>query len=263
MKQKYSGKQQYITMDAIGIDYRYQRRPDKRFVSRLAQTMNIDKVGVLSVAKRADGSFWIIDGQHRLLALREMGAKCPVSTVPCWVYSVSSVGQEADLFAGLNRNHKVQALDEFKAAVVSGTDKEASEIDAIVRRVGWKVGWSPNEVSFVKALRKMHRMPHGAHAIELALRTAQNAYGKEQPPVGHIAEGLGKLYGRFNGTIDTGRMAAVLAQRGGGQARLVGDGRTLAEAHGGKVVDGVAEAIRIAYNKGLRTNKLPAIRTND
>lgn len=260
MKKKYNARFQYIALAALKVDYGYQRRPTATRVKKLAREYDPHKVGVVSVAQRGQSGFFVIDGQHRILAAKDPACAVKIESVPCWVYEVSGIAEEAALFKALNDSAKVQALDEFKASVVSGDDAEAAKLDSIVRALGWKIGWAPGEVSCVKALRRSFRMPHGEHAVKSALTACKAAYG--EPPIGEVFEGLARVFARYNGTIEPKRMSDVLASRVGGQARLRGDGRTLADVNGSRVAEGVAEAIRNTYNKGLRANRLPSMRND-
>lgn len=111
------GKQQDISKHALLVDLDYQRQSEDGKVLRLAREWSWIAAGVIVVAQRDDGSFYVIDGFHRVLAARK---RSDITTLPCLVFEVDKHREEALGFLRANCNRKnVTAVDKFKAQVIT------------------------------------------------------------------------------------------------------------------------------------------------
>lgn len=64
----------------IEADWNYKQSGDREKIDKLKASISFDKsVGVLAVREISENTFEVIDGNHRLVAIRELGWK----TVPC------------------------------------------------------------------------------------------------------------------------------------------------------------------------------------
>ena len=59
-----------IKMSDLRVSPRSQRELNENRVKKILDSLDIDRLGTLTVSHR-DGLYWIIDGQHRFHALRE------------------------------------------------------------------------------------------------------------------------------------------------------------------------------------------------
>lgn len=64
-----------ISIDKIVVDGRYQRPVEEKRVARIVDNFDPRQIGALELSKRKNGTYGIIDGQHRLLALKAVGRK--------------------------------------------------------------------------------------------------------------------------------------------------------------------------------------------
>ena len=72
------------------------------------------KLGVLVVSHRADGTYAVLDGQHRLAALRRLG----YDAANCIVLEGMTIRQEADYFRRQNENKQsLRINDTFNASL--------------------------------------------------------------------------------------------------------------------------------------------------
>ena len=93
--------------------------------------------GALTVIRRPNGDLIVMDGGHRLDAVKQMDA---ISAVPCLVTAIENVKAEAELFRAMNRlRTQLSIVDDHRAAVVQG-DAMALKIEAMVRKAGRKIG---------------------------------------------------------------------------------------------------------------------------
>lgn len=76
----------WIELKKLKIDDSYQRDTQSRRsqinISKIVDSFSWDKFSPISVSENTDGTFNIIDGQHRVEAIRQLG---DIDKVPCWV----------------------------------------------------------------------------------------------------------------------------------------------------------------------------------
>lgn len=116
------GEFRLIPKKQLHIDSSYQRTEhiSKVNVLKIASEFDWVQFGVLLVALRTDGTFWIYDGQHRWLATLRRG---DIDVVPCLVFEVDSLPNEAKAFLGANICRKpMPALPVLRAKAVAGDD---------------------------------------------------------------------------------------------------------------------------------------------
>jgi hypothetical protein len=137
------GRLAFIHKDLLSVDDSYQR--GLRDLTRLAIARHFSwaAFGVLSVAKRRDGSLYVFDGQHRLAAVKERPS---IQSVPCIVFEVADdVAFEAQMFLKANRNRKpVTAFETFKADMIAG-DPVVAKVNELLDRHGYTLTNNPGE----------------------------------------------------------------------------------------------------------------------
>ncbi len=110
----------------------YQRNVSDARALRIAKAFDTAKVGVLIVSKR-DGKYYIIDGQHRLNAMRIHN----VESANCIVLEGLTYEEESDYFRNQNKDCRGLSLqDRFLAGVEAG-DEMCIKINAIINKNGF------------------------------------------------------------------------------------------------------------------------------
>ena len=145
-----------ISVSNLNVDHTYQQDVKTKLVNDIYEHLDPDLLGVIKVSLRADGSYWIIDGQHRYLAVRNSGQYL---TMRCEVHTGLTVPQEAHLFNQLNTRRKtVNTFNRFKSGI------QAGHLDALfVQRVLTEVGLvvvppkakQPGEISALEPVIEM------------------------------------------------------------------------------------------------------------
>jgi hypothetical protein len=112
----------------------YQRPVDMPYVQYLKDNWDWDAARVLLVNQRPDGGLWLVDGQHRGLAMQDL-----FGDIEVWSYLVHLPGaaEEAELYERVSDGHsKPSALVLFRGRL---TRKEpvAVDIDRIVTEEGF------------------------------------------------------------------------------------------------------------------------------
>jgi hypothetical protein len=152
-----------------------QRALNQARVDRLAAEFDLEQLGTPTVNER-DGLFYIIDGQHRIAALEQIG--WGDQQVQCWTYSGLSEEEEADRFDRLNDVLAVHAFDKFRVRVTAGREIE-SDIDRIVRAQRLVVSRDavPGAISAVGTLRRLCQRYNGELSEDEAIKKLGKVHG--------------------------------------------------------------------------------------
>jgi hypothetical protein len=200
----------------LNVDHSYQR--DKIVVSKvrqIASEWSWAGCGCILVAMRTDGTFWVFDGQHRVLAAK---TRSDIKELPCLVFECVDVKQEAAGFLFSNSERKpVSALDKFKALVMTG-DRNAKTVSDIFDRLGIVIESDPKSARQLKCVSKCLALAEkDAKVLEWSLQSTIELCG-DYPIHRDILDGLfwlEKKYGlcgtkRFDDALATASRAAIL-----------------------------------------------------
>ena len=146
------------------------------------------------------GWYYLIDGQHRIAALKLWLGTWEDQQVQCWAYEGLTEAQEAEVFLKLNDTLTVHAFAKFKVSVQAGRAAEA-DVDRIVRALGLRIsqGRAGGGISAVATLRRVYARG-GAAVLSRALRIIRDAYG-EAGLDGPVIDGIGLLCQRYDGQL--------------------------------------------------------------
>ena len=134
---------------------------DEKEVNRLIREWDDRLLDPLVVSFR-DGKFNVVDGQHRVAAMRKMNGGKEVM-VPCTIYSGLTYEQEADLCYKLDKAKKRLTLAQATNALAeSGTDADIRTVKSLIEANGfvWALNRrtrSTNEIGSIRALMKSWR----------------------------------------------------------------------------------------------------------
>jgi hypothetical protein len=166
------------------VDDRYQRSiardAGKRLIKKITQDFYWPFFGVLVATDNGDGTYCLIDGQHRAEAARQHP---DVHSVPVLVIDEMTLVEQAQAFVAINQNRQnLSALQLHHAAVRAG-DPHAVEIDKICKECGVLIpnnnfssrNIKPGQTLAVKALSTILKK-HGADILRKTLNTVMQAY---------------------------------------------------------------------------------------
>jgi len=151
----------------------YQRVLNNARVKRIADNFDPARVGVLLLSKRGPHSYAIVDGQHRLCAMRQIG----VSDAVCIVVVGMSYEDEANYFRIQTRDaNPLNAYSLYKAGV-QAKDEHFLRIEAILLKNEYTVGLNaePMVITAVNTLTRVMTM-QGEAALDLALQSIRDAW---------------------------------------------------------------------------------------
>lgn len=177
---------EWLHLDRLSMDASYQRSTDnhasQRLIASIAAGFDWRLCTPLVVSRRADGSFAVIDGQHRLLAARMRG----MDDLPCCVFTYETPEEEARMFVAANRSRKaMNRLDDFHAALAAG-DSDAHQVQQLVTDAGLTISrntsstaWAPGEIAFTASIASTMRK-HGAAIVSAALTNIAEAFPNQK-----------------------------------------------------------------------------------
>lgn len=229
---------------------RVQRQFRKGHAAQIAATLDLDALGY-PVVSRHGGHYLVVDGQHRVAALRMFGFTDDV-VLECEVFDDLSEADEAVLFRTRNRSKSVDALSDFRVALRHG-DPRDSDIDAIVRHLGLRIGQrlrgQDDHVGAVSTLRSLHDRL-GGQGLAKTLRIVRDGLGTaglEAP----VMDGVGLCVQRYDGTLDEDAAVRALNAVPAGVSGLLNAAIKAQQIGGGSRVSNIAGVVVDAYNRGV------------
>lgn len=103
----------YVDIDVINVDPAYQRNLNPLRVQRIAEQFDIDVLGVPTLSLRDDGSYWALDGQHRIAGMALAGIR---GRIAAHILRDLTPSDEARIYYKTNRHRlNTSAIDAFKA----------------------------------------------------------------------------------------------------------------------------------------------------
>lgn len=253
------GKIEYMKVDDLKRDPEINVRPiDEKRAQRYANDFDIDALGVITVSRRNDGANIILDGQHRVEALKRMGWNG--EKIPCKVFTGLTRPQEARKFITLNTAVAIKNLDRFISRVTA-KDKTACEINEIVKANGYVVDRQSRDGVIVAASvlediyvgKNQKIRGKNPKALHGTLQAVTEAWGRGVHSVNYaVLAGVGAFFLRYDEHIKLTRLIEKLRGVSGGPQGLVNRGRGKRELHGGSLASGIAHYVTDEYNAGLR-----------
>lgn len=245
----------WVALGDLQVNPLAQRDLNNTRVEHIAGDLKPELIGNPTVSHR-DGVYYVVDGQHRIAALR-IGGYAPEAKLQVWVYEGLTSGEEADLFLSLNDALAVRPMAKFKAAVHAGRPDE-SEIDRVVRAQGLIITADrlPGAIAAVATVQKVYSRS-GPKTLGRTLRIIRDSYGDaglEAP----VIDGIGLLCAHYNGELDDVRAVKQLQTLNGGVYGLLNQAQRIRLKTGNARSQCVAAACVDAINRGKGGKKLPA-----
>lgn len=245
---------QWVPIAEMRVSPLAQREYRPAKAERMAAAFDLEAIGYPVVSVR-DGHFYIVDGQHRIGALKLIGYGD--QNVECEVYAGLDEAGEARLFRRRNDRTAIRPFDLFKVRI-TGQDPAACAIDKIVRKEGLRVGQSQEDgtIAAVTALEKVY--DKGPDVLCRSLRIIRDSFGGRALK-GEVIEGVGLVCHKYNGDLDDQSAIDRLGRLNGGVNGLLHNASLLHKQTGRPRADCVAGAVVEVVNRGRGgKNRLPS-----
>lgn len=262
--QKNDMRAKYLKINTrdICIPEHAQRKFDQRHGDKLAAEWTMEKFKPLDVSFR-DGKYWVIDGQHRLYAMKKRkGGDC---TVLCYVHYGMTVNDEAEFFLNQLKNTKaILTTDRMHIRFMIG-DETIVQMVRGAEKVGLIVDFSnkkaTNRITALAALEIAFNALSYDEYIKM-LTTLKRAYnGRVDSLCREMILGMALFFQKYYGQFDTNALANTLKTTTTPSDILM-EGRSYSQSHGNTGIyrgKHFARAILKAYNKRRKQNALPDI----
>lgn len=224
---------------------------------KLAANLDLDQLGV-PVINHRDGNYWILDGQHRIYALRHNGFER--DNLMCEVYEGLTDAEMAHIFLGRDARRAINSLAKFHVSCTA-EDQRAVAIRRAVETQGLKVSKNEEEncVGAVGALGKVYDRS-GEVVLGQVLRTLKHAYSGDTAAFNQsVIVGMGLVFNRYNGKTNEQHLAESLSKEKNGVRGLMRLAEAQRDRTGNDKAQCVAASVVDIYNKrvGARAKKLP------
>jgi len=211
-----------VPLDRLQVDPTYQRATDspasKMLIVGMVKAWDWSLCQPIVVSRRADGTLWVLDGQHRVAGARARG---DIPFLPCVLLSSLDTQAEAKTFVGLNtRRQRLTQGQIFHGQLAAG-DPTARLVQDMLDQAGWRVRRISNTASFmpgdlecapmlVKAVNLI-----GENPVKWAINTLRAAYlDVAVRPSATLLKALFELFDHVedgDGHLTTARIVATLS----------------------------------------------------
>jgi hypothetical protein len=232
--------------DKLQIHPSYQRDVIPTKVKEITANWSWVGAGAIVVGERG-GEYWVIDGQHRVLAAKR---RSDITHLPCVIFQTEGVKQEAAAFLDLNTGRKpVSSIGKFKAMIAAG-DEAACTVHKTLEELGVTPKSTAIKGRELKSVAwAVRKAGEDADKFKLVMRIAADL-SHDMPIQERLLDGLWYINERLPGGIINQRFNDRL--RAVGAKRLI-DGANKASAYfvrGGANI--WATGMMDEINKGLR-----------
>lgn len=239
------GELSWLSKGLIDVDLDYQRNTNQAKVLDIARNWSWVACGTITVADR-DGTFYAIDGQHRVAAAR---LRSDITNLPCVIFKVDGVRAEAEGFLAANTGRKpLTGIDKYRAKILTA-DEATVALSGLLDRAGYTVRNSSDKAT--------------AKAVAMFAKLAARDLDALNKVFMVFAEDLDHAYAHEISVtalwfLESGQHVDLLDRRTRARIRSLGAGEILVAAkrasayyaRGGEAV--WAEGVTNALNKGMR-----------
>jgi hypothetical protein len=244
-----------VKPDELKVDMSYQRSVSPDRVSSIAKNFNQQALGIVTLSIRENGELYIIDGQHRIEALKKMGkGNIQINAVVLFDLSIQD---EANLFLIMNDNRtKPKKYDLHKAASASGNEITTS-IDATLASLGLRIFDRPGDGN-IRAVGTVHKVSSkiGLEKLEKVLKVMMEANGSHSSSLkAEYIEAVSAIIVQFK-DVDMKRLSMAIRNIGDTSSSVLKASVIAVDSRPISKILALAGMIIDAYNYKLRNNRL-------
>lgn len=259
---KNDNKPKYLKINSrdLVIPDHAQRKFKQAHGDNLAANWSMDKFKPLDVSFR-DGKYWVIDGQHRLYAIKKRkGGDC---TILCYVHYGMTIQDEAEFFLNQLKNTKpILTIDRMRIRFMTGDETVVGMVRG-AEKAGFIVDFdnhkAVNRICALSSLEVAYKALSAEEYVKM-LTVLKKAYnGRVDSLCREMLLGMALFFQTYYGQFDANALANSLKTMTT-PADILLEGRSFSGIHGdGGIRRGkyYARAILNVYNKRRKQNSLP------
>lgn len=233
----------------------YNRKVDVNRVKKYIKTFRNDLLGIVLISER-DGNYYIVDGQHRILALKALN----IRTVKCDVRTGLTYEEEARLFHDINDKSNRKDLNTFDS--IKGLYEARDQLIVEMHDVVWENGFElsdqvgDNKLACASTVKRITER-WGSEILDKTLSILRKTWnGDSESLRAPIVEGLAYLLKTYGEKMDYSKLPEKLKNH---QPSVLMSGAEI-DPNGGVKYARVARQFLKNYNKHLgQKNKLKDI----
>jgi len=212
----------WLNPESCISDARYQRPTDgnrsARLIAKIEQEFNWSKFAAVVVTDNGDGTYAVLDGQHRVAAaLRHP----KVFEIPALIMDTETLVEQAEAFLGVNRDRVLTNKPTEHYARLAARDPDAMEINRVCKEADVEIARTvrlaqdlkPNETLAIASIGQAIRK-YGNEPTVRALKAIRAAYPdrKGELRAGTIKATAELIY-LHKADIDDARLAQTLSTK--------------------------------------------------
>lgn len=191
-----------LSIKNLKTDMSYQSPVKEAQVKKIVRDFEPNKLHTIVVNRRDNGLFYVIDGQHRVEALKRLG----ILSIEAAIHNGLTVEQEAEMYLGINDRPTKTPNSKGKSAL-RFNDPEAVEIDKTVSNVGLQIDYDKqnNTLGYIHAYQALKTVnkKYGPTHLEIVLTVIRKSFGAESRNFqGFIIQGFSKFIETYNDEIN-------------------------------------------------------------
>ena len=249
-------QRQWVSLASMQVNKTAQREFVKSWADELATEFDPEQMG-LPVVNIRNGVTWIIDGQHRIEALKTwLGKGWEEQQVEVEAYNDLTEVQEAEIFLRLNNKRAVNTFNKFRLAVRAGRAEE-SAVAKIVTNLGLRITLDTGAEGRIMAVGTLMRIYQrsGPTVLARTLSVLKQAWG-DAGLHANAFSGLSYVLERYD-EVDDGDLIERLSAINGGEAGVKNKAEQTRRSTGFPIGQCWAAAIVDTYNvKAARGEKI-------
>lgn len=248
-----------LSVDDVIVDQEHYQRPlSLVWARKIAREFDPKMFGKPIVGQRRDGKYAVIDGQHRIWALRIKWPQTPVTFKADVLIENTSIQDEARRFTAENVSVKKPDTGTQLKALVAAEDADALAYINVVQSIGFRMKSGGGRLqageihAYVFRSAQKWGSTHWRFHLAAALRLCQQTWGTNEFPLPSALIGGLVLFFRRHGQderLDADRLIARLQQRI--PMVLAAEGSARAQLEHTRPEEGVYASILAIYNARL------------
>lgn len=251
-------KYENLPISSLIVDPAYQRDVNQKKIKAWSREFDESLLGTIEVARRSNGTYAILDGQHRWHLLKAKNYR----TVPCLVHPEMTIEEEALKFKELNCNvNRLTVLEKFWA-LVGANDPKHVEILRLTQKYGLKIARRtgaresmPDQIAAVGRVLLIEKT-YGMDTLDSTLSFVLMVWpGNEYALKGQVLEGVAMFLHRHKGDRNFNLKAARKKLGELNTDVVLARAREKFKLYGTNIQCNIAELLTAAYNKGLTQAK--------